>query len=72
MLSNQCVQWFKSYHSDKLFQTKQEDENSVLIEITAGVPQGIVLGSTLYLVHIKDISEIQHTTLVVCLMTLHS
>ena len=45
----------KSYISGRYFRVKQEDSYSELRKITAGVPQGSVLGPVLYLLYTNDI-----------------
>jgi hypothetical protein len=53
----------KSYLSDRQFQVRVGNEKSELQPIKAGVPQGSVLGPTLYVLYISDIPTSTNTTL---------
>lgn len=54
-LPEQFFQILKSYISERHFRVKYENEYSQLKKITAGVPQGSVLGPILYLLYTRDI-----------------
>lgn len=53
----------ESYLKDRHFRIKYEDEYSSLKKITAGVPQGSVLGPTLYLLYTRDIPHDEDSTI---------
>jgi hypothetical protein len=53
----------KSYLSDRKFQVRVGNEKSELQLIKAGVPQGSVLGPTLYVLHTSDLPTSTNTTL---------
>lgn len=54
-LPNQYSRILKSYIAGRFFRVKFEDEYSKIRKITAGVPQGSVLGPTLYILFTRDI-----------------
>ncbi len=56
-LPHDFVLLLKSYLSGRYFRIKYEDEYSGLRPIKAGVPQGSVLGPTLYLLYTADIPK---------------
>lgn len=49
--------FIKSYLKDRFFYVKEEDEMTDLRIINSGVPQGSILGPTLYLVYTFDIPQ---------------
>ncbi|KAL7291223.1 hypothetical protein TKK_0014836 [Trichogramma kaykai] len=55
-------QILKSYLENRTFQVKVNNEVTKLYDIHAGVPQGSVLGPTLYLLYTSDIPSSQTTT----------
>lgn len=55
----------KSYISDRYFRVRYEDACSSFRKITAGVPQGSVLGPTLYLLYTADIPKYQGTKIAI-------
>lgn len=63
LLPNAYVNIIKSYLEDRFFRVKQEDAFSSLKEIKTGVPQGSILGPTLYLLYTHDIPEPPNTTI---------
>lgn len=54
-LPHQYYLLFKSYLSERFFQVKVENDLSEYHLVQAGVPQGSVLGPTLYLIYTADI-----------------
>lgn len=62
-LPRQFYEILKSYITDRHFRVKYEDEHSDLKKISAGVPQGSVLGPILYLLYTQDIPLSEETTL---------
>ena len=60
-LPKQYFQILKSYISERHFRVKYENEYSELKRITAGVPQGSVLGPILYLLYTRDIPNTEAT-----------
>jgi len=52
-----------SYLTDRFFRVKNENHFSELKPITAGVPQGSILGPTLYLLYTHDIPCPENTTI---------
>lgn len=53
----------KSYLSDRLFRVKQGSEYSKIKPVSAGVPQGSVLGPIIYLLYTRDIPVNEDTTM---------
>ena len=62
-LPKQYSQILKSYISERCFRVKQEETYSELKAITAGVPQGSVLGPVLYLLYTCDIPTLENDTI---------
>ena len=53
--SEHLLQWFKSYLSDRRQRVVLNGETSDWASISAGVPQGSILGPVLFLIYINDI-----------------
>ena len=53
----------KSYLSGRSFRVKYEGEYSELKNISAGVPQGSVLGPVLYVLNTRDVLQDDNTTM---------
>ena len=52
-----AINWIKNYLSNRKQLTKINDSLSTASTITCGVPQGSVLGSTLFLVYVNDLTQ---------------
>jgi hypothetical protein len=57
------AQILKSYVTERHFRIKQEEVHSDLNEIKAGVPQGSVLGTVLYLLYTSDLPTPENNTI---------
>ena len=56
------LRWFNSYLSERLQYVVYKGTNSVPMRLCFGVPQGSVLGPTLFSIHINNISKACHTS----------
>jgi hypothetical protein len=62
-LPKQHSQLLKAYISNRHFRVKHKDSYSELKKISAGVPQGSVLGPVLYLLYTNDIPACKEATI---------
>jgi hypothetical protein len=54
--------WIDAFLSKRIQRVVVDGEASMCSHVTSGVPQGTVLGPTLFLVFINDIADILHST----------
>uniref|UniRef100_A0A8K9XPW6 Reverse transcriptase domain-containing protein n=1 Tax=Oncorhynchus mykiss TaxID=8022 RepID=A0A8K9XPW6_ONCMY len=54
--SNDCLAWFTNYFSDRVQCVKSEGLLSGPLTVSMGVPQGSILGPTLFSVYVNDVA----------------
>ena len=55
---DKAVKWFKNYLSDRHQYTKINGEMSGVQKISCGVPQGSILGPTLFTLYVNDVEKV--------------
>jgi retron-type reverse transcriptase len=56
-ISDQCVLWIKDFLTGRTQQVKMNSSLSETKEVTSGVPQGSVIGPTLFIMFINDLPD---------------
>jgi hypothetical protein len=54
--SNDCLAWFTNYFADRVLCGKSEGMLSGPLAVSMGVPQGSILGPTLFSVYVNDVA----------------
>jgi hypothetical protein len=54
--SNDCLAWYTNYLSDRVQCVKSEGLLSETLAVSMGMPQGSILGPTLFSVYINDVT----------------
>jgi hypothetical protein len=54
-VDGKSLEWFRTYLKDRQQYVEYNGQQSGLLPITTGVPQGSVLGSLLFLIYVNDL-----------------
>ena len=52
--SDNCIQWFWLYLYERIIFIEIENQLSNFCKVSCGVPQGSILGPSLFLIYVKD------------------
>ena len=70
-INSNCLSWFQSYLNNRKQIVKCNNKLSVLCDLTIGVPQGTILGLTLFILYIIDFSTFVDPVICLPMLTIH-